>query len=303
MGHHYIPRWHLAKFQDPGRPGRIWQHDKRGGAPKLAAILNVAQARNFYPESVETRLANEVEAPGNQAIAKLLDSRQLDEAERVDVARYVAAMIKRVPRQRRWADETYPEILDQVIGDARGRLRQAAAEGVGDPDLIAGRIAEFDRLHAKYSRERPPDLVERIYDPMPTEKVLRALGEMTWRVLSIADGPLCFVTTDNPAFWFREQGFGLGIDEAEISFPLSSRRVLHGSYQRARSKLSFVVARPVFVREINRRLISDAERFVFYHRPAPWIDQILAKKSHHLRRIGWGGPIVRADPAESWPFG
>jgi hypothetical protein len=75
LGSHYNPQRLLRNFQDPTRPGFIWQHDKRGGAPIQAAISKVAQERGFCDPETEESLNREVEVPGGNAIDKILVSR------------------------------------------------------------------------------------------------------------------------------------------------------------------------------------------------------------------------------------
>ena len=110
---------------------------------------------------------------------------------------------------------------------------------------------------------------------------------MTWRVL-VSSGLQYFITTDNPAFFFRQEGYGLGNELSELSFPLSTTQLcVHGSRQPARSELVYVPVRQRIVREINRRLISQMDRLALYHKPAPWLFAILAKQDLNLNRIQW----------------
>ena len=114
--------------------------------------------------------------------------------------------------------------------------------------------------------------------------MLRALFGMTWRVL-VASGPQYFATTDNPVFFFR--AYGLAREDSELSFSLSTTHALHGSWRKAGSDLIFVRATQAIVKEINRRLASDAERLAFYHEPAQWLMAILPKKEPYLSVIRW----------------
>ena len=83
---------------------------------------------------------------------------------------------------------------------------------------------------------------------------------MTWRIL-LSAGPIFFVTTDDPAFYF--QSLGLARKESELCIPLSTRCMLHGSWQRARPDPVFVLCEQAIVKEINRRMVGQAERLVF----------------------------------------
>ena len=115
-------------------------------------------------------------------------------------------------------------------------------------------------------------------------EMVRALFGMTWRVL-VSAGPQYFVTTDNPAFFFR--AYGLAREESELTFPLSTTHALHGSWRAAGSDLVFLRATQRIVKEINRRLASDTERLAFYHEAAPWLLAIFSKKHPYLSIIRW----------------
>jgi hypothetical protein len=108
--------------------------------------------------------------------------------------------------------------------------------------------------------------------------------DMAWRVLR-ADGPIFYLTADNPAFYF--EAFGLATECAELTFPLSTTHCLYGSWQGPRGGLLFLDARQSFVKEANRRLASSAERFAFYHEGVDWIRKLLQKRQPYLSRIEW----------------
>ena len=297
MGQHTVPQRHLRNFQDPDRPDFVWLHDREGGEPRCAAIKNVLQKRGFYSPEMETFLARSVELPGNLVIDKLTRSavegrrivgaERLTEIERAELAVYIGAMIRRVPYNREWSRGLRPETIAKAAGQVRARIGQFAADPGADPALAARMYAELERLEVECRDGSPPEVVVRtIEDPIPGERIVAALHEMTWRVL-VSSGPQLFITTDNPAFFFRWEGFGLGNTQSELSIPLSSTHCLHGSRQGPRGGLLYVAADQKIVKEINRRLASQATRLAVYHRPAPWLTGLLAKGDLYLSRIAW----------------
>jgi hypothetical protein len=286
MGHHYLPQRYLANFQDPERPGFIWIHDKRGGPARPAAIKKVAQVRQFYSEEMERFLANEVELPGNNVIRKLTNSEAISPAERLELAFYIGTMLRRVPSHRRWAASLVPDALAETMRNVRGEIRAIVDEGRADPEQVARRLREIDQIEQRYQRELPREIVEQINNPLPSGVVTGVLYEMTWRVL-VSPREQNFITTDNPVFYTRWEGYGLGNAQSEFCFPLSTTHALHGSRQRARSNLVYPKVRLQIIKEINRRLVSQTDRLAFYHRPAPWLFPILTKPELQLSLIGW----------------
>ncbi len=287
MGQHYVPQMYLNHFEDPGHPGFVWPHDKKSGTARLVKILKTAQAKGFYSESMEKRLAQEVEIPGNNAMEKIRNGGTISPAERLDLAYYVGCMIRRVPYHRRWTRGLLPEVLAATTARFREELQMIAADRGVDPELIAKRLRLYEKAEADFLVATPPKLVEQMDNPIPTEAITSAVYGMTWRVLR-SPGLQYFVTTDNPAFFFRAEGYGLGNAPSELSFPLSTSLALHGSRQGPSCGLMFVDATQKTVREINRRLASQTERLAFYHKPAPWLLKFLPNEDPYLSRIVWG---------------
>jgi hypothetical protein len=284
MGHHFVPQRYLRNFENPSRPGFIWLHDKRGGPARLAPIKQVAQAKRFYSAQTEDSLARHVETPANVVIRKLTGDTVITSAERLQLAYYMAVMLKRVPARRRRSAEMIPGVLSDVVANVREQLNAIANAVQTDPELLARRLREVDAAERKLALHPPRGVLDQIREPWPSEGMLRALFGMTWRVL-ISSGPQYFITTDNPAFFFG--AYGLAREESELAFPLSTTHALHGSWRRAGSDLVFLRATQTIVKEINRRLASEVERLAFYHEPAPWLLKILPKKKPYLSVIRW----------------
>ena len=111
-----------------------------------------------------------------------------------------------------------------------------------------------------------------------------AVFNMAWRVLE-AKGEIMYMTSDNPAFYF--ESYGLGTENSELTFPLSTTQCLHACWQGPKADLRFLEAKQTFVKEVNRRAASTTERLAFYHQDADWLQPLLKKKSHYLSRIQW----------------
>jgi hypothetical protein len=284
MGHHFVPQRYLRNFEDPDHPGYIWVHDRQGDTRQLAKIEKVAQRRNFYSPSTEKILAEAVERPTNAVIDKLTSNQSVTPAERAQLAYYVAVMMKRIPAHRRHARAMLPEALAGVVNDVREQLKTLANDVRADPEILKRRAVELDEVERKFQARPPREVVEQIREPWPSARIVELLFRMTWRVL-ISAGPIFFVTTDNPAFYFRS--LGLARKESELCIPLSTRCTLHGSSQRAESDPALIRCEQSIVKEVNRRMVSESERLVFYHQPADWILKLFKKEELVLNRIEW----------------
>lgn len=155
MGRHFIPQRYLRNFEDTSRPGFVWVPDKRKGEIRQAAIDHVAQSKNFYTETTESRLAQEVEAPGNKVMRKLLNNIQIDFAERKILAYYVGVMLRRVPATRKRAKDMMPTALAGLIAEIREHFNSFAKDPRATPELLERRHRELDDVAAKFSRQPP----------------------------------------------------------------------------------------------------------------------------------------------------
>lgn len=285
MGFHYVPQKYLSRFADPASPETIWLYDKQGGAPRAIGIPAVAQSRDFYSSNDEAKLADIVEGPADPVISKLLRHEALAGRERVQLSFYIATMFRRVPYRRRKVYETIvPAVIDRLFAEMRADMVRAAEAQSLDPLLLTYQAAQLAAQEERVRRKPPIQIQEAVRSPWPTAKMVVAVYELAWRILSTA-GPPSYITTDNPAFYF--EGFGIGTENAEITFPLSTTHCLHGSRQGPKAGLVFLDAWPEFVDEANRRLASAADRFAFYHANVEWLQPLLQQAEHKLNRIQW----------------
>ena len=287
MGHHYVPQRYLRNFECPGNPGFIWQHEKKTGEARAVAIKKAAQASDYYEPEVEALLAEVVESPTTPIIDKLTKAEAISPDERHQLALYIGTMLMRVPARRRKTMQQYPGQVADYVKESRAEFeRLARTLPDADATIVAKRLAELDVWAKKHARNPPEEVIEQIRSPWPYTSMVSAIEEMTWRVM-VSAGPQYFITSDNPAFYFG--GSGLGKPQSELSFPLSTTHAWHGSWQAAASILAYVQSSQGFVKEINRRLASTADR-AFYHESAPWLLQILPKAKPYLSALHWSKP-------------
>jgi hypothetical protein len=288
VGHHYVPQKYLSNFQCPGRPAFVWMHDKHTGEARQVAIKQAAQSKDFYGSAeTENMLANEIERPANPVIQKIIAHEPIDSAERHHLAYYVGSMLMRVPANRRKLFANYPGQLAEYFADLREQATTLASTLPDvSPERLAQWMANLDDIERRFIETPPGDVVEQMLSPLPFRNMVDAVEAMTWRIL-VSSAPQYFCTSDNPAFFFT--AWGLASQESELSFPLSTTHALHGSWQDAGSLLTYVPVTQHFVKEINRRLASTADR-AFYHERADWLLRILPKVNPYLSRLRWSHP-------------
>jgi hypothetical protein len=290
MGHHYNPQRLLRNFQDPTRPGFIWQHDKCRDDPVQAAISKVAQERDFYGAETEELLNLAVEIPGGNAIDKILGTQPLTLEDQIHLAIHIGTMLQRTPFHRQWTKEISKDIVPKAIEMVREhghtQIRLFAQANRRSEEWVNAWLTQMGQSIEKLDGKAPQEAIERMNNPFPSETIVAVLLDLTWRIVE-SGGPQLFITSDNPAVYFRAEGYGLGGKETEVVMPISTTVALHGSRNRCHPNLTRVKASQQTVREFNKRMVRDASRFVFTHDKAPWLAKLLRRDDLGLMRIGW----------------
>jgi hypothetical protein len=284
MGHHWVRQKYLEGFEVPVSTGLIWQFDKSAGffSKNALPIKVVAQQPNYHSAETESLLNNLVEIPGNRAILKLRDGNAITKEERFALAFYFATMIRRVPRQRERGAELAPKVLDEVVTEVRSQIEMLAELGKLSEAIASRRLGELDAAEKKFRANLPPNVVEQIESPWPTERHVAAIYSMKWRFVRAVESSF-FVTSDNPAFYF--ECYGVGSEKAEIAFPIAKDIAILGSHSGPSERQIVLRARPQLVKEVNRRVASAASRFVYSHKPTDWLRTIAMKEKPYLSRI------------------
>jgi len=88
------------------------------------------------------------------------------------------------------------------------------------------------------------------------------------------------------------EAYSLGSPESELTFPLSPRCVLHGSYEAGPTRLAVQPVRSRAVEIINRRIASGATRSAFCHERADWVLRLIRKGSKVYHPIQFVGKIA-----------
>ena len=282
MGQHYVPQHHLRQFATPSDPGKIWVYDKCSGECKLLPIRNVAQSRGFYKEADERTLSEKIEGPAQGPLEQLRSGQLVDFQGRVSVACYLESMIKRVPRTRRKMLKAVRPVTENMIERIREDYEAEALRRGATPEEMLQALDAFQRdFRSRDISMRDDSIRFQWFSP----EIAKHIFFMTWRAIR-ADSRNRFLTGDNPVFF--HEGYGLKHPRAEFSFPIASDVALHGSWQETRaSNLMFVDGRPAIVKELNRRAVHGAVRFVFYRQQAAWVRQLAKKPRLQVTHIRW----------------
>lgn len=277
MGHHYVPQFYLRGFT---QEDRLWVHDRETRRSFLSQPKAIANENDLYTEELEQHLANELEDPAKAAIEALRSRRELTGSDREALARYVIALWKRVPQGRARVVARVPEVAASLRKEYAEALEAAAAADPALRDRATSRLAELHAALDKFTREPPPEVWHHNLTRDSSPIVVESLLSMCWRFLCTDRDQL--LTCDNPVFFFEHEGIGKA--SSELTLPLSDSVALWAN-RRPLQGPPFLVARPVAVRELNRRTAINATRFVYSRRNESWILPFVCKGSYALNRI------------------
>jgi hypothetical protein len=192
-------------------------------------------------------------------------------------------MVARVPAARERAMGFIPSALAETTQKTKDLIREMTRTGQITEERMNARLVEADAVHAKFIKQPPEEVTRIIKRPWPYESWLLHIHSMTWRIVR-CEGALCFLTSDNPIHFLG--GEGLGKRTCELTFPLSSKLLLHCSWQ-GDFDTQILQCPPNFVKEFNRRTAFGASRFLFYPHKCRWVMKAMADKQPKLNRINW----------------
>lgn len=282
MGHHYIPRYYLHGFSTPTDNGLICVYDKRNPIPRCLPIKSVAQKRDYYTQATEKYLAGEIEKPAIIVIKKIREQQQMINPEEKEILSiYISIMMTRVPKHRERIDNAIPGIRDSVFAKIEERLNIMEAENRIDLEVLRKRRAEMVLAKAEYEGGLPDDLYESMTQPTIRPRIAQVLNDMTWMFIT-RDGDQYLVTSDNPVFYFSN--LGIGNPTSEVSFPITTDILLWATH-RQDFREGYIGHSNRLFKEINKRTIANATRFVFASRPEEWITSVIGRTKQYLRRI------------------
>lgn len=289
--HHYVPQFYLRGFEDPEKPDTVWVYEKGVLEPRSQPI-KVTAAENFYyafesPEGEkDVRLENEVLAPWEgmaaPVIRRILEDGQpsITDDDLRRLTPFLATLYVRSPRVRADTEEWWATALRLVAKDLvsdEGNTREFLAS---NPDWTIERLRQVtDALQDR--RELEIRIKQDILVCLTFSLANDVAPFIAGRQPTILTAPreVDFVTSDSPLSVFMHHpdgtatvGAGIGQPHAEITLPLGPRIALRLSLAERRLNRGIGQAE---VRDLNRRTVCQAARYVYAHKRSKWIAQLV----------------------------
>ena len=280
MGDHYVPQYYLKGFSSCDGKS-IWAFDKEDKRKFETQVKSIGNITGFYSREVEQYLANTIEGPANEVLKKIRDHEEITDIDKTVLAEYMAVMFKRVPKAKERLNKRAPSMCKDLYKEISEELLQTATLQPEKRHIAERRISEIKEILDRYSKEPPRKIWLDNIPPERSPRIVAALASMTWRFLE-CDDTVGFITSDNPLFYFTDMG--VGKPESEVTFPISKDIVLWGTW-RTDLPTGYLHAGSQIVKEMNRRIVSEATRYVFAVKDAVWILPFVTKKNWNLNLI------------------
>lgn len=282
-GHHYVSRFYLEGFASAELAGsRVWQWDLKRHIVVPASVEDIGKERDFNlhtnsgfaPDAIEKALA-QFESPAAEALKSIRTTRTPLPVENLQRVLSLASLYAvRNPGWRRFLIQFTERIIAQQVRkatDTREKRERIAAQmtEAGTP-TTADALEKADKAYRE----------GRLIFSMPQNSILareferavqleRLLNDRVWTLVQPIEDRDEFIASDSPVVLGSRWGAlrvpvtlwsGWGRPETTISFPLSPRLALLGSFG-GNTMTAQISSRAVA--DINTRTLRQADQFLF----------------------------------------
>lgn len=276
MGQHYIPKYYLKGFCDSSTENYIWVYEKNNPQVFKRNIDSVASENGRWPLEIEEFLANKVEQPTNFIIDRIRNEEEINQEDKDTLSKYMTAMLQRVPSGLQRAKAIAPTVLDEVFNKLENDIHYLIEKHPSKKNSLQKRLEEIPSLKLKYRNEFPVEIWHKLITPDSLPGVMTILPTMSWIFLK-SDNKQAFLTSDNPFFFFEE----LGINKSDITFPITSDITLWATWN-SNSDRRYKRASKSQIKEINKRTVSKATKYIYYSEENKWVVRLMNNKNIKL---------------------
>jgi hypothetical protein len=276
---HYTPKKYLLRFADSD--GRVWLHDSKSNTrSRQAGVRVIGNEFGLYSDEVETNLNLQAEIPSHPVFDKIIDGIPLSAEDRAALAKYIIVLWKRVPVAKERSLSRMPVLMDKVHEEL---MAEIDAMVIDDPAFQEKAVSTRMEVTAYINTLKADPPASLWYDGFGLDEITmseEALLSMNW--VFLRGGNNQFLTSDNPVFFFPDEG--LGRPQSELTFPISSSIALWAT-RLPRTQGSYMDASLSVVRQINARTAAHSKRFVFSKTNDSWIKPFTIKGGWLLEHL------------------
>lgn len=291
--HHYVPRFYLEGFVDPHNSPYIWIYEKGNPVIKKSTPKDIAVKKHYYSfitpegkkdsESFEDLLSM-IEAEVAPVFEKLKGQEHLNEEQRWLISMFLSFTMTRVPNFRENIEKALAQVLwkfNQILASDPEAFESMVEDFEKDTgEKIGMPIEEFRKyvLGGEYDIKVNPQFSLGML--AMAEKFVPIFYEMKWAFYEAADD-YKFVTSDNPLFFVDPTHdptsfFGVGLlnRNIEVTFPVTKDLMFFGTWKDFKG---YKKSNNRIVKELNRRTVISAQRFVFAPQHSDGLNRFVQK--------------------------
>lgn len=293
--HHYLPKFYLVGFTDPRNPENIWVYEKGNSIFYTTGLTNVAVIKEYHTfpipgggkdsDSVEV-LLSQVEGQAAPILDKIKDQQKLEGQEKADFAFFLAFMVTRVPRFRRFYEKLGGIVIEERLkhlAENKEEFEESVRRFEAKTgEKVEGSLEDFRKslVEGGYDITLRPEMSLLGVTRLPT-RIYPFLSNMRWNYFK-ATPDYKFLTSDNPLSWFHIKNptrhpyaIGLTREDTVVTIPLSRDLALIGSWSKV--EWQYKKARNEDVREINKRTVISAAKYVYASQKSGVLNKLVQK--------------------------
>jgi hypothetical protein len=282
MGKHYIPKYYLKGFSTPEDKNKIVAYDCNAEKCYRTNIINVAQEKDFYPNSIEKYLSEQIEEPANDILNKINKREKLSNNDKEILTDYLVVIIKRVPSFIDLTKSKFPDAARNIVNQTKAKYADLFHKNQISNQELHEINKKIENLGENYLDD-DQNLLNIWLDnitPETTNLIRNEILTKKW-VFYIQNKGLYFLTNDNPFFFFRE----IGLKNSEFSFPITKDITLWATHTEE-NLIPYAEPRTQIIKEFNRRTISNALNYIYSPKEVDWIIKLINRKEDlHLSKI------------------
>jgi hypothetical protein len=291
--HHYLPEFYLKRFIDPNNKPYVWVYEKGGRRIRKASANDIAVQKHYYSfTTVEgerdtcsfENLFAKTEEHTAPIFAKIEAQQDLTDEDRSWFATFLAFTLTRVPN--------YRENVERLIGET---IREILISSAVDPKRFESMVRRFEeKTEVKIGiplKDYRKLILDGQYEVIPSaaislelvllaEKLVPIFWNMKW-IFIRATPDYKFVTSDNPLSRYDPEpspppfnGVALASKTVQVTFPISRELALLASWK---GREGHIRGHNSQIKEITRRTIMSASRFVFSSVKSDTLDRLVQK--------------------------
>jgi len=287
--HHIVPVHYLKGFTIELSPEYIWRYERHNNTPIELNIKNAAVEKYYYSyqnvdgiidyDSIENYLAEDIENPAVPVINKLRNKQSIDDIEKYRLSKYMAVMIKRVPKHREKIKRMSPKIFEEERKYLLKIVENALDDYPEKKSLLEERRIQINDIIDKYKDNLPDEFHVKLINETFTDIIYT----MNWRVIYY-EGNNPFITSDSPCFFF--DALGLARENSEVTFPIDRKTAIWAGWTMQES-IRYIYVKEQVVKEVNRRTVNNAYRYIYSPVNQDWINGLVNKSKIRLLSIKW----------------